>query len=136
MITTTGTYAIRAVAYLARARARLGAGANVTAAEIARATHAPRNYLTKILHTLAHAGVLDSTRGRCGGFRLADDANQVTLRDVLAPFEDVRIHDCVLGPDGCPRGIGCPSHERCVAISEQMNHFLSTTRITDLNGYE
>lgn len=132
MITHTGTYAIRAVVYLSEARARVGRETNVTAAEVAQATGVPQNYLTKILHTLAQAGVLDSTRGPRGGFRLAGEADLLTLKDVLAPFEGMPGHGCLLSQNGCPQGDRCPSYERCLTLTGQMDQFLRTTRVTDL----
>jgi len=132
MITLTGSYAIRAVVYLAEARSRVAEGENVTAAEIAQRTGMPQNYLTKILHGLAQAGVLDSTRGPRGGFRLADGAEGLTLKDVLTPFEHVPGRGCFLCPEGCSEGAACPSYERCLTLTGQVEQFLRTTRITDL----
>ena len=134
MITHTGTYAIRAVVYLAEALARDGADANVTAEEIAHATHAPQNYLTKILHALVRAGLLDSTRGPRGGFRLAEGAEGMTLKDVLKVFENVPSRGCLLSQEGCIEGVHCPSFERCLALTTQVDRFLSTTRVLDLAG--
>ena len=57
--------------------------------EIAAATGNPRNYLSKILHALARAGILRSTRGPTGGFQLAEPPDEIALERVIAPFEPV-----------------------------------------------
>ena len=132
MITNTGQYAIRAVAYLAEAQA--GTETNVTAARIARDTGLPKNYLTKILHTLVQAGVLDSTRGPRGGFRLRLSPDRLTVADVLTPIKDVGSRDCMLSEGNCPHGAQCPSRLRCHALSMAVDRFLRTTCIADLTG--
>ena len=64
--TSTVQQAISAVLCIAEAR-----GEPMRASTIAAATGAAGNYLSKILHSLARAGVLSSERGPRGGFRLA-----------------------------------------------------------------
>ena len=132
MITQTGSYAIRALVYMLEVRTADSTEANLTAVEIAEATGIPRNYLTKILCELVHSGFLTSTRGPHGGFRLAEGADQATLKDLLSGFESLPTRGCFLCPDGCPEGTACPSYERCVTLSGQVGQFLRTTRIADL----
>jgi DNA-binding IscR family transcriptional regulator len=75
-------YAIRATVYLAQHREQ-----RATAAQIADALSLPRNYLSKVLHMLAHAGLLTSTRGPHGGFQLLHAPTELTLARVTEPFE-------------------------------------------------
>src|SRR5690606_6227227 len=67
MLSDTAEYALRATLYIAQHAndTRL-----VRTDETAQALGVPRNYLSKILHVLARHGVLSSTRGPLGGFRL------------------------------------------------------------------
>ena len=66
--------------------------------DIAEALSVPRNYLSKILHVLGRAGLLQSTRGPHGGFRLAQPAKDVLLTDVISHFDDVgETTGCLLG---------------------------------------
>lgn len=132
MITHTGSYAIRAMVHILEVQGVDPADGNLTALEIARATGIPRNYLTKILSELVHVGLLTSTRGPRGGFRLVDGADRATLKDLLASFESVPTRGCFLCPDGCPEGTDCPSYDRCITLSGQVEQFLRTTRIADL----
>jgi Rrf2 family protein len=76
-------YAIRALAHLARH----GDGRLVTTAAIAEAEGLPERFLADVLNPLARAGVLDSSRGPCGGFRLARPAKSVTLLEVVEAVE-------------------------------------------------
>ncbi len=76
MLSQTAEYALRTVLYLA---ARQGDGL-FRVSEIAEELGIPQNYLSKTLHILARAGVLHSSRGKHGGFRLAKPANETHAR--------------------------------------------------------
>ena len=67
MLSQTAEYALRAVLYVAEH----GDDRLVQVSEMARVLRIPRNYLSKIVHALVREGVLHSTRGKSGGFRLA-----------------------------------------------------------------
>jgi len=130
MISVTGQYAIRAVVYLAEVQGEC----KTTAGRIAAHVGVPANYLAKILHALVHAGILDSARGPHGGFRLLRPAGDLMLAEVLAPFEDTHVRECVLNRTDCPHGPGCHSRSRCLALSEEIDLFLRATSIADLAG--
>ncbi len=55
----------------------------VLVGDIARAIKAPESYLRKVLQQLARGGLLVSHRGVKGGFSLARDAKQISLRHVV-----------------------------------------------------
>ncbi len=129
MLSQTGQYALRAVVYLAEARRK---GENVSAARVAERAGLPQNYLSKVLYALVQAGVVDSTRGPHGGFRLVRPASEVTVADVLEPFESIHRGECMLSRTECPHGARCGSRPRCRTLSAEIDHFLRTTRIADL----
>lgn len=128
MVSHTGRYAVRAVVYIAST----SGDQSVTAAEISGRTGIPHNYLTKILSTLAQVGVLESSRGPSGGFRLARAPTEVSLADVLESFESIHTGGCILGPGCCPRGRVCPAQRQCRALSDAIGWFFRTTSIADL----
>lgn len=70
-----------------------------TTAEIAERTRIPSGYLSKVLRTLSHAGLLEARRGIGGGFMLAKDPGAMSVLDVLNAVDDgmVRIETCPLG---------------------------------------
>jgi Rrf2 family transcriptional regulator, nitric oxide-sensitive transcriptional repressor len=126
VLSRTGEYAIRAVAYLADSEA----GANVTVAEMADALKVPRNYLSKIMHALVHSGVVEGTRGPRGGFRLARSPDDLTLLETLDPFEMSRTRVCMLGRPACDSsGDDCPGRIRCGILSAEIDDFFRTTCI-------
>ncbi len=130
-MTHTGQYAIRAVAYLAEVQGRTER--NFTAARIARATGMPKNYLTKILHTLAKAGILDS-RAVPAADRLRRSPHSLSLADVLESVETIGSSDCMLSDGKCPHRESSPSCHRCHQLSLAVDRFLHKTSITALTG--
>ncbi|CDO38897.1 Rrf2 family transcriptional regulator [Novosphingobium sp. KN65.2] len=71
-----------------------------TIADVARDQDIPRTHLMKIANDLAHAGFIDATRGRGGGIRLAREAHDIRIGDVVAAMEPhcemVRCSECRL----------------------------------------
>jgi Rrf2 family protein len=76
-------YAVRAVVELAAA----DDDRPVKAERIATAQDIPLNFLENILGELRHAGIVRSHRGAEGGFRLARQANEVSVADVIRAVE-------------------------------------------------
>ena len=70
MISNTGQYGIRALVYLSA----VATDSLVPSAAVAAATGLPPNYLTKVLNTLVHVGILESTRGPERGIPLLGTA--------------------------------------------------------------
>lgn len=129
MLNQSAEYALRVTAHLATLRP----GETARAAEVAAALGLPPNYLSKVLHQLASAGVLRSQRGRSGGFRLGVPASKLKLRTVVAPFDHAgQQRTCVLGNTVCSDRTACIAHERWKPISEAMIAFLRDTTVEDL----
>jgi Rrf2 family protein len=131
VITKTGEYALRVVLYIARA----GEEGPVRAMDAATDLRLPGNYLSKILHTLARSGVLDSERGRHGGFVLARPAHRITLAEVLEPFEQMsERRECLLGRPVCSDRAPCAAHAQWKAVSDTVHDFFGRTTVADLAG--
>jgi Rrf2 family protein len=128
MLSHTAEYALRAVLYVAQHGDRL-----VQAGEMAQALRIPRNYLSKIVHALAREGVLESTRGKSGGFRLAQAPNRLYVVQVVSPFDrlgDVR--RCLLGRPQCSDRTACAAHTRWKEVAERVAEFFRETTVAEL----
>lgn len=130
ILSQSAEYAIRAVVYLARGRNGRFAGVN----EVSAATGVPASYLAKVLGQLARAGVLRSTRGPSGGFRLGTDPELIALEDVVDVFDEVEPRRCLLGSGVCGEVPSCPVHQLWTPVATRLREFLSTTTIADLSG--
>lgn len=76
-------YAVRAVVELGAADGRW-----LKARTIATSQRIPVRFLLTILRSLVVAGLVESHRGRDGGFRLARAATEVSLGDILRAVVD------------------------------------------------
>jgi len=129
ILSQTAVYALRATLCLASHDAL----APLRVDDIAERLDVPRNYLSKILHALARGGVLASSRGPGGGFRLAKAADQLTLSEVVAHFDQVSDNPtCLLGRPQCSDHSPCSAHERWRSASAAVAEFFSQTSIADL----
>jgi len=126
VLSQTVEYALRASIYIAQQRR------SVRGPEVAAAVNAPRNYLGKILGTLARAGYLESSRGPAGGFRLARGSEALPLSSVVAVFEATEPRRCLLGHGDCGRSPGCNVHARWFPIARAMDEFFAQTTLADL----
>lgn len=129
MLSKTAEYALRAVVAIARADEERP----VLAREISSKGHIPNKYLSKVLRDLVHAGVLSSTRGIGGGFRLRRRANKLKLIDVIKPFDDVPARSrCPLGHPKCTDEAPCAMHDQWRPVKEAFRSLLEDTTIAQL----
>lgn len=130
MLSQTAEYALRTVICLAES-----GQAPLPVDELAAALGLPRNYLSKTLHQLARAGVLESTRGRGGGFRLARTADGIRLLDVVGIFDRMDgERRCLLGRPVCSDRTACEAHTQWKDVSGRVADFFRETTVADLLG--
>lgn len=128
MLSKTAEYALRAMIFLAR-----DSGTPVPAAEVAAGLDVPANYLSKILHTLSRAGVVESERGPRGGYRLARPADRISIGDVVGAFDALTPgRNCLLGHESCPGRHPCAAHDRWRRVSEPVAAFFRDTMVSEL----
>lgn len=127
MLTQTAQYALRTVLRLAAA-----GGERQTVEQLAEALDVPQNYLAKTLHQLARAGVVESARGKHGGFSLGRAPGRITLREVVAPFQELGVRTCLLGRPTCTDRHACAAHVHWKAVSDQVAGFFTRTTVAEL----
>ena len=129
VLSQTCEYALRAVVHIARQNGQ----EPVLAKDIAAATRVPLKYLQKILRDLVRAGLLGSTRGIRGGFCLKHPAADITLAEVIAPFDDPnRRKACPFGNLHCGCENPCPVHERWERVLDVYQNFVQSTTLADV----
>jgi Rrf2 family protein len=79
MISQRAKYALRALVALARA----DEGHSVTISDIAESQRIPKKFLEQILLELKRHGVVDSRRGKEGGYLMRKGADEVTYGEIL-----------------------------------------------------
>ncbi len=66
-------------------------------AKIAAATQVPKDYLYKVLQSLARVRLVVSMRGKHGGFALSRPADEITVYDIVNAVSPIRhIRKCPL----------------------------------------
>lgn len=129
MLSKSAEDALRAVHFLAHLRS----GVPVTAGRIAGALDLPANSLSKLLHRLQRAGLLESHRGPTGGFTLSRAPESITLAEVVAPFDDlVRERHCLLGRPACRDEDPCAAHGGWREVQDTVIGFFRGTTLADL----
>jgi Rrf2 family protein len=129
--TDSGKYAIRAITYLASCPEEL---LPVSAADVAESESIPPYYLAKVLQDLARVGILESVRGRGGGFLLKNPPDEIRVMDVLRAVENTNrlTEDCVLGIAECNDEVPCPMHETWQEFRAALLSRLENMTVTDL----
>ena len=127
MLSQTTEHALRGFIYIARQAPR-----SVRLSEVAGAVDAPQQYLAKILSQLVRAGYLVSTRGRTGGYAMAQETAPATLASIAAVFETPEPQRCLLGSGVCGTNPDCPVHQRWAPIASSMSSFFARTTVAEL----
>jgi Rrf2 family protein len=82
-LTRAATYGISSAAYLASAPA----GEIVSNMTICNAYEMPDRFVAQIMRLLVSAGIVTSTRGVQGGYKLAKPANKITLLEIVEAID-------------------------------------------------
>lgn len=123
-------YAIRAVLCVARS------GESVLVRDIAEQEAIPKSFLSKLVQSLAHAGVLEARRGVHGGVQLARSQETISILEIIEACEGPLLSPtCLLNhTEHCPRSSRCAIHEVWRKAQEGMVKVLSKTKLSDLIG--
>lgn len=106
MLSQRARYALRALVFLARHQ---GSGP-VLIGTIAEAENIPRKFLEVILTELKAASLVQSTRGRSGGYSLACPADAISFGDI------VRLTDGPLALVSC---VSKTAYQRCADCRDE-----------------
>ncbi len=129
-LNTRGRYAVMALADLAKH----GGSDAVPLSAVADRQQLSVAYLEQIFLKLRRAGLVESARGRAGGYRLARPANQLNVAEIMrAAEEETRMTRCTSGS-----GVGCLGEERCLthslwhALGNHIAGFLANVSLQDV----
>jgi len=128
MLSLTGEYALRAMIYLARHAYDWP----IPGHRIAEQAGIPPRYLSKVLGDLVRSGVLSSSPGKSGGFRLRRSPRKMTLFEVLAPFEQLDRRRCPFGETGVRSAGVVAACQQWQSLMEAEARFLKETTVFDV----
>jgi len=107
----------------------------VSSEEIANKLNIPKEFVSKILQSLTSSGIVESKKGKNGGFALAKDARKIKLIDIVKAIDGLGIFDsCVLGFPQCSSQNPCPVHNKWGELREKAFNMLSDETLADLKN--
>lgn len=128
-LSQTAEYALRAMAFMALTEPV----APVLARDLSEGSGVPPHYLAKILRRLVLAGLLESQKGRGGGFTLARAPAEIPFRDVLAAVDAYPTGDrCAFGWGACDAARPCPLHASRSVLSAAFREWSATTTLASV----
>jgi len=117
-------YALHTMLFLAAATPEKPVGVQL----LAEKQKVSPTYLSKILTKLVKAGMIESTTGVNGGYRLKRNWEDITFLDIIHAIEgSASLFDCSFnhGPD-------CPIQKVVLAAEEKMEEHLRNQKVSDL----
>ncbi|MDR2220771.1 MAG: Rrf2 family transcriptional regulator [Methylobacillus sp.] len=129
LLTHTSQYAIQSLVYIALN----GGDGPLLSREISTKLGAPSAYLSKILQLMCRGGLLQSHRGRRGGFSLRDPAANLNLMDIINITEGENFTtECLLGLKQCSDETACPMHPTWKPIKERIIQMLKNQTLASV----
>ncbi len=129
-LNTKGRYAVMAMADLAKH----GGAQAVPLSAIAERQQLSMAYLEQIFLRLRRAGLVESERGRAGGYRLGRPASEIRVAQIMAAVEEeTRMTRCLGGESSCLGGEQrCLTHRLWSALGAHIEAFLSEVSLQEV----
>src|SRR5262245_31242354 len=128
-LSRAAAYAVHALAHLAAG----GEGCRATAAALAPGAGTTPAFLAKILEPLAAAGLLASSRGPGGGYRLARPLSRITLLEVIEAVDGPLGGRCA-APESAHPAFDRRLEAACERAAGSVRKQLAKVRLSDLAG--
>ena len=128
-LTSTTDYAIRIVCYLAAQRQM------ISTSELSQELSVPSSYIPKITKKLKQAGIIKACEGINGGYQIAKQPENISLRDVISCTEStMAISRCLEKEGGCSRNYiyCCKVHQILLELQNIYNNRLESVKISDI----
>jgi Rrf2 family cysteine metabolism transcriptional repressor len=141
IFTTKAEYGVRLLVELGRHGVDSGTGGCVSLKALAEAENLPLGYLEHVVALLRKAGLVESTRGARGGYRLAREPETITMDEVVLVLEGaIAPMDCFFGEAesrvSCSHlddhGSGCATKFLWTKVQMSVVDTLKRTTLADL----
>ena len=127
MISNKAKYALRALLAIAAQPP----GNALTSIEIAKRQKIPHKFLEQILLDLKKAGILESRRGKLGGYVMLRPSDTISLGEVLRIFEGPLAPLPCLSRNAYRRCEDCESEARCDIRREFARSYEASRQVLD-----
>ena len=97
------------------------------AEEISKKLSIPKEFISKILQSLTESGIVESKKGKSGGFKLAKHPSNIRLIDIVEAIDGLEsFNTCVLGFPECSPDKPCPVHNKWGELRTKVYEMLSS----------
>lgn len=97
------------------------------AEEISKKLKIPKEFISKILQSLTESGIIESKKGKSGGFKLAKHPSKIKLIDIVDAIDGLEsFNSCVLGFPNCSKDNPCPVHDQWGELRTKAYDMLSS----------
>lgn len=128
-LSTRSRYGVRLMIALAAA----GGEHSVFLKDIAASEDISEKYLSLIVIPLRAAGLIRSIRGARGGYVLAREPQDISLRDIVEAVEgETCLVNCVNHPDSCPRVPVCPTRDTWTHLNNTIKEAMAAVTLRQL----
>jgi Rrf2 family protein len=87
----------------------------------------PKEFVSKILQSLTESGIVDSKKGKAGGFMLAKHPSKIKLIDIIEAIDGLDVfNNCVLGFPNCSPNNPCPVHDKWGELRDKAYDMLTS----------
>ena len=130
LISTKGRYALRIMIDLAEHQT----DAFISLRGIAQRQEISEKYLESIIRMLVKARVVESLRGKGGGYRLKKDPDQYTVGSILRLTEEslAPVSCLEANAESCPRAGSCRTLALWQGLDKVIYEYLESVTIADL----
>lgn len=128
-ISTKGRYALRVMIDLA-----INSNGNyISLKDIAARQEISNKYLEQIIAMLNKAGYLETARGNSGGYRLAKQAKEYRIGDILRATEgNLTPIYCLTEEGECSRKEDCKTHSFWKGLDKVISEYVDSKTLEDL----
>jgi Rrf2 family iron-sulfur cluster assembly transcriptional regulator len=127
-LTTKGRYAVTAMLDLAINRNQ----GPITLADISQRQGISLSYLEQLFSRLRKQGLVDSTRGPGGGYRLSRSADSIAVAEVISAVDETLDATRCKGLKNCHDARACLTHQLWTDLSEQIHDFLNDITLAEV----
>lgn len=124
-LSTKGRYSIMAMLELVQMQNATENSNPVCLAEISKKQDISLSYLEQLFAKLRKAGLVVSSRGPGGGYKIAKEPADIKMNDITAAVEEPILITRCGGHRNCSKGIKCNSHDLWMGLSEHIDRFMS-----------
>lgn len=130
-LSTRGRYGLRAICYIAENQEK----GFIPVSEISENLNLSENYLEQLARMLKKDGLIKSSRGPKGGYKINRDLESITIGQILRSLEgDMTTSECVSGKVNC--NDKCDAYDLFTKLDYLINQAVDSITLEDIVKHE